>query len=78
MTSSSLSLQFLKFFSTIFFATFQSITVPNFMSKELSYQDLRRGRGCYVPRSPLGMIRQKYPGGYRVKKKLKQGTEVEK
>ena len=48
------------------------------MSKELSYQDLRRGSGRYVPRSSLGMIRQKYPGGYRVKKKLKHGTEVEK
>ena len=44
MTSSSLQLQFKKYVSN-FFVTLQSMTVPNFMSKELSFQDLRR-RHC--------------------------------
>ena len=39
------------------------MTVPNFMSKELSFQDLRRG-ALFTPLR--GMIRQKYPGADRV------------
>ena len=62
MTSSSLQLQFKKYVSN-FFVTLQSMTVPNFMSKELSFQDLRRG-ALFTPLR--GMIRQKYPGADRV------------
>ena len=38
------------------------MTVPNFMSRALSYQDLRGGGGG----GGSGMIRQKYPGLDRV------------
>ena len=40
------------------------MTVPNFMSKVGSYQDLGRGALCAPPR---GIIRQKFPGAARVK-----------
>ena len=40
------------------------MTVPDFMSKAGSDQDL--GRGHYVP--PWVMIKQKYPGAARVNK----------
>ena len=39
------------------------MTVPSFMSKAGSYQDLGRG-SLYAP--PRGMIRQKHPGAARV------------
>ena len=63
VTPSSLQLQFRKLFCNIFFVTLQSMTVPNFMSKTFSYQDLR----SVTQRSPWRMIRQKYPGADRVK-----------
>ena len=42
------------------------MTVPNFMSKAYSYQNLRWGEGHYVP-PPWGMIRQTNFGADRVK-----------
>ena len=42
------------------------MTVPNFMSKGGSYQDLGRGGGALCVPS-RGMTRQKYPGAARVK-----------
>ena len=41
------------------------MTVPNFMSKAFSYQDLRSYLGNMC--TPRGMIRQKYPRTDRVK-----------
>ena len=45
------------------------MTVPHFLSKTFSYQDLRRGEGggALCSSSPPGMIRQKYPGADRAK-----------
>ena len=52
------------------------MTVPNFMSKEFSYQDLRReGGGTMCPASPPGMIRIKYPGEDRIKENNKASFE---
>ena len=45
------------------------MTVPNFMSKAGSYQDLGRKTLCAPPR---GMIRQKYPGAARVNEESRQ------
>ena len=78
MTSSSHIAATLKFFfDHFFFVTLQSMTVPNFMSKAFSYQDLsRRGGGGgeewvhYVPAPFRGMIRQKYSGADRVSRIL--------
>ena len=42
----------LKIFSIIFFVTLQSMTMPNFMIKAFSYQDLCRGDTmCPSPRA---------------------------
>ena len=59
----------LKFFSTNFFVTLESMIVPNFISKAFFYQDLgRRVRvGHYCPLPPLGHDQtKKYPGADRV------------
>ena len=50
----------LNFFFYQFFVTLQSMTVPNFMSKAFSYQDLRRG-GHHVPTQ--GHVQTKMPRG---------------
>ena len=65
----------LKIFFYHFFVTLQSMTVPNFMSKAFSYQDLGSGRTMCPP---WCMIRQKYPGSDRVNKVAKRdsGTGV--
>ena len=63
--------EMLKFFSTNFFVTLQSMTVPYFMSKAFFYQDLCMGgeEGCTMrPPSPRDIIRQQYPGADRAKK----------
>ena len=71
MRSSSLQVQFWNVFSANFFVTLQSMTVLNFMSKALFYQDLCRGGGGgehYVSTSPSGAWSDKNnPGANRVK-----------
>ena len=54
-----------QFFSSIFFVTIQSMTVPIFPSKPFSYEDLRM-RQHYVSFAQ-GMIIQIYPEADRVK-----------
>ena len=51
-----------KYDCSKFFVTLQSITVPNFMSKAFSYQDL-----CVLPSTPWVMTGQRYPGTDRIK-----------
>ena len=71
MTSSSHIAATLKFFfDHFFFVTLQSMTVPNFMSKAFSYQDLSRRGGGGGRSGCRGMIRQKYSGADRVSRIL--------
>ena len=68
--SSPYSCNFESFFRHFFFVTLQSMTVPNFISKAFSYQDLRREELCaptpeaWPDKNTLGQIELKHSYPY--------------